>query len=309
MRGEQLGLPLCRWMGAAASAVGRGHIKKGMPCQDAVGVSLDGDVATIVMSDGAGSAQHSEHGAAIAVRTATRILRETVPWTAPEAVKQQILATCQAEMAKRANDLGCPIAELSATLAFVAVTGNVCIAGNLGDGVVAAFRKGKSEVLIGQERGEFANETVFLTSSHANKHLHTIKKPLDDYDGFTVMSDGAAESLYQRREGVLAPALIRLLSWFEEHASADVTEALQNSAMPSLTSRTQDDCSLAMLRQVRVDLDDLENKSEAFQMELLGTETRRGLQIRLIVLRFRKVISRAYRSVCHLIQRVFLGGR
>ncbi len=296
--GDHQSLPLCRWMGAAVSTVGRGHIEKGLPCQDAAGVSLDGDVAAIVMSDGAGSARHSEHGAAIAVQTVTRVLRETAPWPTPESVKEQVLAECQAEIAERANELGCPTTELAATLAFVAITGDICIAGNLGDGVVAASRSDKLEVLIGPERGEFANETVFLTSRRANKCLRIImKKPLDDYDGFVVMSDGAAESLYQRREGTLAPALIRILSRFEEHASTVVTNDLRESVMPSLTSRTRDDCSLAALRQVRVDLDDLGKKSEAFQMELLRTGNRCGLRTRLIVLQFRRVIGGAYKFV------------
>ncbi len=307
MRGQQPSLLPCRWMGAAVSTAGRGHIEKGLPCQDASSVSLDGDVTALVMSDGAGSAKHSEHGAAIAIKTATRVLRETAPWTAPESFKEQLLTSCWSEMVARANELDCPVTELAATLAFVAVTGDFCIAGNLGDGIVAAFRGDKSEVLIGPERGEFANETMFLTSSHANKHLRiTIKNPLGDYDGFAVMSDGAAESLYQRRKSVLAPALTRILSRFEEHTSTIVTNDIRESVMPLLTSRTRDDCSLAVLRQVRVDLDDLGNKSEAFQMEILGTDTSIGLRIRLFILRLQRIIGGMRKFLSDLERRFFL---
>ena len=188
---------LCSWMGATMSSVGRGHVKKGLPCQDVSDVSLDGDVVAIVLSDGAGSARHSEYGAAIVVKTVTRVLRETAPWTAPEVVKEQVLAVCLAEMTERANELDCELSELATTLAFVAVAGDVCISGNFGDGVVAAFRSDQAEVLIGPERGEFANVTVFLTSRCTTEHLRIIKKPLDDYDGFAVMSDSAADTLYQ----------------------------------------------------------------------------------------------------------------
>ena len=302
-----LSLPLHRWMGAAVSTVGRGHIEKGLPCQDASSVSLSGEVASLAMSDGAGSARHSEHGAEIAVQTVTRVLRETAPWTAPEVVKEQVLASCRSAMGARANELDCPITELAATLAFVAVTGDSCIAGNLGDGVVAAFRGEESEVLIGPERGEFANETMFLTSSCANKHLRIIvKKPLDDYDGFAVMSDGAAESLYQRRKGVLAPALIRILSRFEEHPSTVVTNDIRESVMSLLTSRTRDDCSLAVLRQAHVDFGDLRNKPKAFQMEILGAETRHGLRIRLIVLWLQRVFGGMCKFLFDLERRFFL---
>ena len=277
-------MPLCRWMGTAVSTAGRGHVTKGLPCQDVSGVSLEDDVAVIVVSDGAGSARHSEQGATGAVEVATQVLRETAPWSEPEDVKERVLVACRSEMIKRAKVLGCSVAELAATLAFVAAAGDIFIAGSLGDGVVAAFRGYRSEVLIEPVRGEFANETVFLTSSRAQEHLRIAKKPRDDYNGFAIMSDGAAESLYQRREGSLAPALSKILLWFDEQASKDVRDAIQESAMPLLINRTQDDCSLAVLRRVRVGLDALGKKSTAFQMELLGSKNTRGLRNRLAVL-------------------------
>lgn len=275
---------LFRWMGASASAPGRGHIEKGLPCQDASDVSLDGEVATIVVSDGAGSARHSEHGATVAVEVTTRVLRETAPWSDPREVRKRVLNACRVAMTKRAKALGCSVTELAATLAFVAVARDVFIAGNLGDGIVAAFRGDRSEVLIEPVRGEFANETVFLTSRQASKHLRIARKVLADYDGFAVMSDGAAESLYQRREGSLAPALSKILSWFEDRVSKDVCDAIQESALPLFVSRTLDDCSLAVLRYVRVELDALGKKPATFQMELLGSGNRRGLRNRLAVL-------------------------
>ena len=286
-------LCLCRWMGAAASTVGRGHIKRGMPCQDAADISLDSDAATIVISDGAGSAQHSEHGATIAVKTTTQILQKTVPWTDPEFVKEQILDACRLEMIKRANTLGCPIVELSTTLAFVAVTEDVCIVGNLGDGIVATLRDEKSEILIGQERGEFANETVFLTSSRANKHLRVIRKPLDVHDGFAIMSDGAAESLYQRQEGKLAPALTRIFSWFKERSSAEIEDDFHGEVMPLIVKYTQDDCSLAVLRRVRVSMDSMSEKTTPFMMEFLGNHRKDGFRNRVEILEcYQKGITR-----------------
>ena len=107
---------------------------------------------------------------------------------------------------------------------------------------------------------------------------------MKDCDGFAVMSDGAADSLYQRRDGSLAPALIRVLSWFGEHAPDRVRDAIGKDVMPMLASRTSDDCSLAVLRHVSVAPDVLSKKSEAFQMQFLGTGNRRGLRSRLAVL-------------------------
>ena len=183
------------------------------------------------------------------------------------------LDACRTEIAECANGLGCPTSELATTLAFAAVADEgVLLAGNLGDGVVAAFRDNRPEVLIAPMRGEFANETVFVTSIRASKHFRLIKKQTGDYDGFAVMSDGAAESLYQRRKGALADALTILFSSFEERGAKGVHNIVQKSAMPLLTSRTLDDCSLALLRYVCVATDSLGAKNSAFQMELLGTK-------------------------------------
>lgn len=284
MGSEWLNQPLCRWMGTAVSATGRGHIEKGLPCQDASDVSWHKGTATIVVSDGAGSARFSEYGSSGAVTVATQVLQETAPWTDPTDVQERILTACRVELSKRADEFGCPIDELAATLAFVAVAKDVFIAGNIGDGVVSAFCGDTSEVLLEPARGEFANETVFLTSSWASKHLRILKKPQDNYDGFSVMSDGAADSLYQRRCGSLSPMLTRVLSWFDEHTSKDIHNAIQDKAMPLLTSRSSDDCSLAILRRVRVSTDDLAAKNTAFQMEFLGSKNKRGLRNRLAVL-------------------------
>ncbi|WP_423739843.1 protein phosphatase 2C domain-containing protein, partial [Alistipes putredinis] len=55
------------WNGFAVSVCGSGHIRRGVPCQDASQVILSPRPAVIVC-DGRGSAAHSELGAAGAVR-------------------------------------------------------------------------------------------------------------------------------------------------------------------------------------------------------------------------------------------------
>ena len=212
------------------------------------------------------------------------ILRDTAPWTDLAEVQARILEGCRVEIAERAVELGCPVSELAATLAFVAVDGDAWIAGNLGDGVVGALRSGQAEVLIAPTRGEFANETTFLTSRHAYERFRIAKTPFNEYDGFAIMSDGAAESLYGRRDGTLAPALIKMLSWFEDQASVAVADAIRGSLMPLLVERTRDDCSLAVLRRVHVNLDALDQKPADFRMEFLGVRNTRGLRNREAVL-------------------------
>ena len=275
---------ISRWKGASVSFAGRGHLERGLPCQDASKILLDNVAKIIVISDGAGSARHAEHGAAGAIEATVRTLQTTAPWVDPEDVREQILAACKAEITERANELACSEGDLAATLAFVAVAQDIFVAGNLGDGVVAAFRGQTPEVLLAPARGEFANETVFLTSNMADQQFRIVRESLDDRDGFVIMSDGAAESLYQRYKDSLAPALTRIISWFELETSGNVQDAIRVSAMPMIVSRTMDDCSLAVLKFVRIALDDLGEKNADFQAEFLETKNKRGLRNRVKVL-------------------------
>lgn len=277
-------MSFCRWLGVAVSERGRGHCVQGLPCQDHSSVWLGASGAAVVVSDGAGSARMSKHGANSVVRVTDQVLREHMPWNNFVAIGHRIIDACRAEIAQQARELGCPIAELAATLAFVAVTKDEIFSGSLGDAVVAAFRGDRAEVLIAPERGEFANETLFVTSSDANKHFRIVKRPLEDYDGFAVMSDGAADSLYQRQTGALAPALKRVLSWLREHGTRRVHDAIVDRIMPLLVKRTQDDCSLAILRRVCASLDGVGSKTETLQMELLEVGNMRGLRNRLGVM-------------------------
>ena len=279
---------LSRWMAATGVVVGRGHEEESLPCQDVAEALLTDDLAAIVVSDGAGSARHSEEGAAIAVKATIAVLREMLPWNDREAVGDAVLSSCQREMGKQANARRCEADDLAATLAFVAVSGSVYIAGSLGDCVVIGARKVGSDLdvpksLFDQDRGEYANETVFLTSSHARKRLRMVRGPLDA-SGFMVMSDGSAESLFLRHSRTPAPAVARILLAFEDRASSDVERDLGTTVLPMLAKRTRDDCSLAVLRRVCKDQDDLKRMNRRYQMEMLGCRNASGLESRFRIL-------------------------
>ena len=275
---------ISRWQGASASSTGRGHSEKGIPCQDASSALPNSESSVIVISDGAGSAKHSEHGAAGVVEAAVRTLRSSAPWTNLEEVQERILIACRTEINNRARMLACHENDLAATLVFAAVNRGRFVAGNLGDGVVAAFRGQSPEILLKPERGEFANETVFLTSENANRHFRILNGSLEERDGFAIMSDGAADSLYQRHTCSLAPALPRILEWFEKETPVKVQAAIHNTVMPAIVNRTTDDCSLAVLKLVRFVLDNLDTKNIKFLADFFESGNRRGLKNRIKVL-------------------------
>ncbi len=237
---------LSRWLGAAASARGRGHVSKDLPCQDASLAVVDDGVAMVITSDGAGSAGFSDQGAEIAVRCTAEVLAQNAPWDDLDALKDRVIDACTAALEARARDLAAAVGQLAATLSFVALHRDSCVVGNLGDGLVAGYSNSAASLLTTQAKGEFANETVFLTSSSARRRLELRRCRADAYDGFVVMTDGAAESLFQRRSGTLAPAVDRMLRWLDENTPGAVEKALTESALPMPTSSMN--CSARAVR-------------------------------------------------------------
>lgn len=292
---------LVRWMGASAAQAGRRHVEHGKRCEDVALVSIGDDVAVIVVSDGAGSARHSAEGAAVVAQTTVDLLRRMTPWTDVDAVKEGLLTACITEMKKLASVLGCETRELAATLTFVAVNQERYVAGNLGDGLVVAApwtgtATGRPHVVIGQDRGEFVNETVFLTSAEAIGRFSVVQGRADSYDGFAIMSDGAADRLFRRSDGALAPLIDRLFSSFEEMTSNEVVQWLEGSVMPIMM--TQDDYSLGILGRVRVAVDSLEERDARYQMEILGAKNRIGLKNRIKVMRCCVAGKTETRDIC-----------
>jgi len=275
---------LSRWLGVAASARGRGHVSKEQPCQDASAAVLSEGLSVVITSDGAGSARLSDQGAEIAVRLTADLLSRSKPWDDLEALKSSILNGCRTALEMRAGQIGAPAAELAATLSFVAIGGAWCVVGNLGDGLVAGFRNGSPSVLTALAKGEFANETVFLTSRGARARMELTRYPSDAFEAFAIMTDGAAESLYQRRSNTVAPAVGRMLHWLDENSPDVVEKALVDSALPMLLARTRDDCSVGLLRRVSLQREQLATRSREFQQRFLGIGNALGLRNRMAVL-------------------------
>ena len=265
---------LSRWFAVAESRIGRGHVREGIPCQDASHVSTDNDVISIVVSDGAGSARHSEHGADAVVAATERVLRSTLPWEAHDdaSLRAAIINACRREINAKSRQLGCSVSALAATLAFVAVDSakQSVLCGNLGDGIVAGRRQRQIEIIIPPYRGEFVNQTVFVTSDDCYDNLRISRDLGNGYDGFAIMSDGSAESLYTRKTQSLSPAILTIMAWFDNNPPCEVAHAIASNVLSEIVERTLDDCSLAMLRKVHVSADNIGAKSEPFLRSFLG---------------------------------------
>jgi len=166
--------------------------------------------------------------------------------------------------------VGADLSDLASTLLFVAVKDGVYLAGHLGDGVIGVLREDRVDVLSTPKRGEFANTTYFVTQADSDIRLRLYTGPTDEADGFILMSDGAAESLFDRARKVMAPAVQRILGWLDEHPPLAVTRALYYNLNSIIIEKTNDDCSIAVLKLVRKTIEELRAMDRPTLKEFLG---------------------------------------
>lgn len=230
---------------------GKGHVGRGIPCQDKTAALSANGCQTVALADGAGSAEHSQWGADCVSRFICRYLCEHFERLYGSddgaAVKQEILAELQTRLQQLAEDQGVDIKALASTLLAAAVKSGRYILLHLGDGLIA-YRKGGDVLAATRPRnGEFANTTVFTTSPGACAEMRLIKGELGAIDGFALMSDGSAESLYSKVLKRPSAVLGKMMDYCTYYPHAVMQEEVHEALETTVKARTTDDCSLALL--------------------------------------------------------------
>jgi hypothetical protein len=178
-----------RWRIVGASVAGASHASRGEACQDAYRWVIRSDgVLIAAVSDGAGSAPRSAEGAAFAVRRAVahidaglhdvregrkKVDAETHMVGTSEANRdalRDLVASAFVDARRTLLEVArCESASAdlyACTLACIVVGEDWMAAAQVGDATIVA--QGLSDdltVLVGPQRGEYANETAMLTSS------------------------------------------------------------------------------------------------------------------------------------------------
>ncbi len=161
------------WRVIGASVQGVSHIKSGQPCQDAHAWAVlpDGTLIAVV-ADGAGSAALAEVGAQLAAKTAVNCLRrELIENALPvnEAAWRVLLfeglKAARQRLEDEAQERGCALRDLAATLIVAVATAELAATAHVGDG--AAVLKTADELLLlaAPQMSEYVNETTFLVSA------------------------------------------------------------------------------------------------------------------------------------------------
>lgn len=270
------------WKVSVARCVGSSHAETGVPCQDQVGYMVsENGVTVFALSDGAGSARYSHYGAYIATHRAMELVsghfeeafrcphgssefkRNLVEALQRDLVKAAIVGINLSDEERILNNepdrseallVQCGVRDLACTLLLVAIKGDRYIALHLGDGVVGAdckrFGRRRLMVISGPANGEYANETVFVTSSNAAQEIRIKVGRLSvgsrEICGFILMSDGPEVALFNKKTKELAPSCVKLFDAGRCLDSDVMSEQLISTLKNAIQKKTADDCSLVV---------------------------------------------------------------
>jgi serine/threonine protein phosphatase PrpC len=244
------------WKTISQSIQGTSHERLGMVCQDTSGVSILQEVTLIAtVADGAGSARFAETGSRLAVESTLKTLSN------PEIIKnifsegaswRQILSnvvnSTRCVIEKHAQFLDTTISELATTLIVVVANKNRVFVAQIGDGgVVIADQSGGFNILSRPIKGEYANETYFLSSQDAVNLLQFAEYASTNF--IAIFSDGLERLALQSPDDDPYHPFFRPLQDFIE--KMDDVESATEELVTFLTSkkirdRTDDDISLIL---------------------------------------------------------------
>lgn len=261
------------WQLSAASVRGKAHIDGSLPNQDSVSVvtNTTGDVICAVVSDGAGTAARSEIGSSMATEF---IAQHMCAAGKKIRARQPALAEIRDELElgialvrKRLNPTETGLRDFHCTLVVWLFVQNSAFVAQVGDSVALSTRFGKAEEsgvqkidffpddgyqLHEVERGEYANETHFITEPDWRKHLRIVQLPTD-IDAVVLMTDGAMDVAMMRGKvfrGFLSNLLGKLANTADRKDRHDTIHAWLDDRQTH--SVTGDDKTLFVaLRQTR----------------------------------------------------------
>ena len=254
------------WTGFAASIPGGGHIRHGIPCQDASAVMTSPRPAVIVC-DGRGSAKLSHLGAQGAVnsfRFQMSVLEpflvsildgeeeKTEQWVKFCRIMYRTLMQIKYDLAEKHNE---EEKEFDCTVAF-AIAGEKHIGCfQVGDGSIVVRQNGVCKTVFLPEKGEFANQTHFLRPG-GEEQMKFQYALLDAgvNSGIAITSDGPEHLMFRLADMTPGKIFDMFLADLrkEELCKQDLMDYLTRREWAD-DPRGSDDRSLALVARVGVE--------------------------------------------------------
>lgn len=249
-----------QWQMIAASVPGAGHVRRGLPCQDAHRVEeLPRGGMVVAVADGLGSAPCAEQGAQRAVDAAVTSLRAALGAGQPKQgavwrqVVRQAFTDARATLVALAEEAARPLADYATTLLVAAVTNKGVAVGQVGDGAVVAYlAPGRLVTLSKPQRGEFANETQPLTHADAVPAVTYVCQP-GHVQALAIFTDGVQPLCLDAADDTpYAPFFAPLFTQICQPLNRRAAEAALIAFLQSerLSKHSDDDKTLALLGQV-----------------------------------------------------------
>jgi hypothetical protein len=211
--------------------------------------------AVVAVSDGAGSASCSAEGARMAVEALAAHLAESLGADGDAALDNGLLRDAFVEtrthVLRAAYEAGRPARDYACTLLAVIVRKEQVAVHQIGDGVVV-YRLGDANwsLAIHPQRGEYANETFFLTDDDAMLRTEG-HVALGDVTELAVLTDGLQGQVVEAESVGVADRFLNPLLSTLRHQGAGDTEAISSALGRFLQSEavmhcTDDDTTLVL---------------------------------------------------------------
>jgi len=242
------------WFGFSFAIRGRKNMMENLPCQDSVRTWSDGNVACAVLSDGAGSAIHSYRASNSVVNSAIVYYRRFIENGNDRSLLEtgrSVLEAVRERIKSKAQKLNTDIKDLACTFLGVFIKDSQYLILHIGDGIVACMMEdGCIKLLSAGYRGEFAGETVFLTSESYENYMKVIEGDVNQerIKAFYLMSDGMESVVYSKRENRFGKLLDKLYALnLKYNDKKELKRKLKESGRELFNQRTHDDLSIALL--------------------------------------------------------------
>jgi hypothetical protein len=240
------------WRHLGASVVGTSHIRRNLPCQDAYSwIALDNGIVIGAVADGAGSADRSQEGSALAVRSAAQFLAGELKSGSPREEAQCVNLLHDALRYTRAalEELapGPDLRHVATTLLLAFVTDDWAAIAQIGDGgIVAEFNFEELYVLTVPGDSEYINETTFITSSEFLSEAHYTVTSSSKLTGLALFSDGLQLLALQHSANTAHKPFFVPCFTFVSERSSTVGELEEFLSSARVCERTDDDKTLIL---------------------------------------------------------------
>ncbi|NES18979.1 MAG: protein phosphatase 2C domain-containing protein [Symploca sp. SIO3E6] len=249
------------WKATYNCSPGVFHQKKGISCQDYANYHLlESRVIIGAVADGAGTARYADTGAKLAVDTILNYLQQfheqflptsvQSPKTVAEerfshALTQEVIPALQ----QAAQQRNCSLQELACTLIAFVATPNWIAAMQVGDGfLVIRLNDGEYQLLLQPDKGEFVNETTFITTQQASAALN-VKILQGNMQFICASTDGLETVALRLSDWTPHPPFFKPLeAYLEQTDNPDKDKEYLEKFLNSerLNSRTDDDKTLLL---------------------------------------------------------------